>query len=325
VRALIHETFGDPGDVLTMHDVPMPQPQPGEVRVRMLLSPVHRHDTSAVDGTYDTGGGLPSGAGTEAVGVVDAVGDGVTVFSPGERVATVGSAAVWAEYFVAPEAALVAVDDSFTDEVAAQMSAMPLSALMLLDHLRLEPGQWFVQNAANGTVGRVLAQLAAARGVHVLGLVRRHAGIAELERAGIKNVVSTENADWAADARDITGGAALRFGIDSVGGPASSMLASLVADDGVVYSFGSLDSSTLEVGHADVLFRGVEVKGFWAGRLLAAMPPERRAALAADIAAHVASGSLSLSVHSVHSLDDVQAAMKEAFTPGRVGKVLLRP
>src|SRR5690606_40883428 len=86
----------------------------------------------------------------------------------------------WAEYFLADARALVPVPDAMPDEVAAQLVAMPLSALMLLESLAVEPGQWIVQNAANGAVGKTLAMLAAARGVRVLGLVRREEGVAEL-------------------------------------------------------------------------------------------------------------------------------------------------
>jgi NADPH:quinone reductase-like Zn-dependent oxidoreductase len=114
---------------------------------------------------------------------------------------------VWAEYFVALAAALVPVPDGIDDEAAAQLISMPFSALSLLEYLDVAPGQWIAQNAANGAVGRLVAQFAAARGVHVLGLVRRAEGIAELAAAGISGVVATDDDAWRERVIEITGGA----------------------------------------------------------------------------------------------------------------------
>jgi NADPH:quinone reductase-like Zn-dependent oxidoreductase len=75
-------------------------------------------------------------------------------------------------------AGLPAVDDfagkgDLDDEVACQLTAMPLSALMALEEMGVKPGQWIVQNAATGAVGKTLAMISAARGIHVINLVRR--------------------------------------------------------------------------------------------------------------------------------------------------------
>ena len=92
----------------------------------------------------------------------------------------------WAELVVAPAAGLIPVPDEMPDEAAAQLVSMPFSAIALLDFLEVSEGDWIVQNAANGAVGRLVAQLAVARGVHVLGLVRRADGVDELREQGIE-------------------------------------------------------------------------------------------------------------------------------------------
>lgn len=116
---------------------------------------------------------LPAVPGTEALGIVDALGEGVKHLKLGQRVASAAAQAAWAECFISPAAKLVPVPDALPDEAACQLLAMPLSALMLLEDMKLQPGQWIVQNAANGAVGKVLATLAAARGIGVVNLVRR--------------------------------------------------------------------------------------------------------------------------------------------------------
>jgi NADPH:quinone reductase-like Zn-dependent oxidoreductase len=75
MRALIHSTFGEPGTVLEVADLPLPEPAPGQTRVRTLLATIHNHDLWTVRGTYGYKPELPARAGTEAVGIVDAVGD----------------------------------------------------------------------------------------------------------------------------------------------------------------------------------------------------------------------------------------------------------
>ena len=325
MRALIHDTFGDPAEVLHVADVETPEPGPGEVRVRTVLASIHNHDLWTIRGTYGFKPELPARSGTEAVGVVDAVGEGVTTLQPGQRVATGGTFGVWAEYFVAPAAALVPVPDGIDDEAAAQLISMPFSALSLLEYLDVAPGQWIAQNAANGAVGRLVAQFAAARGVHVLGLVRRAEGIAELAEAGISGVVATDDDAWRDRVIEITGGAPIVAGVDSVGGSASDDVLSLLADDGTLVVFGAMASPTMSLSSGSVIFRQVTVKGFWGSKVSRAMDASARAALIGEVIRGVGDGSVTLPVAAVHSFDEASLAVRANFEPGRVGKLLLRP
>lgn len=325
MRALIHDTFGDPAEVLHVADVETPEPGPGEVRVRTVLASIHNHDLWTIRGTYGFKPELPARSGTEAVGVVDAVGEGVTTLQPGQRVVTGGTFGVWAEYFVAPAAALVPVPDGIDDEAAAQLISMPFSALSLLEYLDVAPGHWIAQNAANGAVGRLVAQFAAARGVHVLGLVRRAEGIAELAEAGISGVVATDDDAWRDRVIEITGGAPIVAGVDSVGGSASDDVLSLLADDGTLVVFGAMASPTMSLSSGSVIFRQVTVKGFWGSKVSRAMDASARAALIGEVIRGVGDGSVTLPVAAVHSFDEASLAVRANFEPGRVGKLLLRP
>src|SRR3978361_2400525 len=98
MRSVIFEQFGEPAKVLTLTERPMPEPGPGQVRVRMVLSPIHNHDLMIIAGKYGYKPPLPAVPGTEAVGVVEALGEGVTNLKVGQRVCGGGSQ-MWAEYF----------------------------------------------------------------------------------------------------------------------------------------------------------------------------------------------------------------------------------
>jgi len=325
MRALVQPRFGDPAEVLSVQEVPDPEPGPGQALVRVLLSPIHNHDLWTARGSYGFKPEMPARAGTEAVGVVEALGEGVDGLEVGQRVATGGSFGAWAELIVAPAAGLVPVPDGMSDEAASQLVSMPFSAIALLDFLEVSEGDWIVQNAANGAVGRLVAQLAEARGVHVLGLVRRTDGVAELAEQGIERVVATDDDGWRERVREIVGDAPILAGVDSVGGSSAGDVVSLLAEDGVLVVFGAMASPTMEIGSGDVIFKQVVIKGFWGSKVFGAMSREKRAALMGELVSGIGSGALTLPVEKVYGLDEIADAARANGEPGRRGKILLRP
>ena len=324
MRSAMHERFGDPAEVLAPGESPLPEPGKGEVRVRMRLAPIHNHDLFTIRGQYGWKPTLPAIGGSEGCGVVDAVGEGVEGFAKGQRVNAASGRGTWAEYFVANARMLVPVPDELPDELAAQLVAMPLSALMLLDSLAVEPGQWVVQNAANGAVGKTLAMLAAARGVHVLSLVRRESGVAEMTALGVDNVLCTQIEGWRDAARRLLGAGGARAAVDSVGGRASADLCALLGDGGVLVSFGAMGGEPMHVPPGDVIFRDVQVRGFWGSRTSREMAPDARQRLVAELLQRAASGELKLPVDAVYDLEEAAQAAAASQRPGRGGKVLLR-
>ena len=325
MRAIRQHTFGEPWDVLQVEDVATPEPGPGQVRVRTLLSPIHNHDLWTVRGTYGFKPELPAQAGSEAVGVIDALGDGVEHLTVGQRVATGGTFGVWAEYFIAQAQGLIPVDDEAPDDVASQLVSMPFSALALLDWLNLTEGDWIIQNAANGAVGRLLAQLAPSRGVNVVGLVRRDAGVAELAAQGIERIVSTEHEGWQDRIADLTGGARIVAGIDSVGGEASNDVLSQLGENATLVVFGAMGGSTMTLNSGAIIFKNLTVKGFWGSTVMRELPPQRRGELFSELLQRVKDGTLSFPIEASYSFDQVQEASKANFVAGRRGKVVLRP
>lgn len=324
MRALIHPTFGDPEQVLRIEDRPLPEPGAGQVRLRTLLSPIHNHDLWTVRGTYGFKPDLPAASGTEALGVVDALGSGVEHLAVGQRVATGGTFGAWSEYFLANAAGLIPVPDALSDEDAAQLVSMPFSTITLLRFLDVKPGEWIVQNAANGAVGRMLAQLGAARGINVLGLVRRTAGIEELRTQGIEGVVATDQDDWREQVARITGGAPIVAGVDSVGGSSSGDVLSLLAEGGTLVAFGAMNSPTMEIASSDVIFKQATVKGFWGSKVMPSLDPATRGELFGELVQRVTDGTLTLPVAGIFDAADIGAAVRASNTAGRIGKVLLR-
>ncbi|PWB16585.1 zinc-binding dehydrogenase [Comamonas sp. JNW] len=325
MRSAIHSTFGEPAEVLTLGEQPMPQPAAGEVRIKTLLAPIHNHDLWTIRGRYGYKPELPAIGGSEAVGVIDALGAGVEGVTLGQRVAVAGVHGTWAEYFLAPARLLVPVPEAIPDEVAAQLIAMPLSALMLLEFLNVQPGQWIAQNTANGAVGKTLAMLASARGVQVLNLVRRDAGVQELSDLGIANVLSTAQADWKHSASALLGPQGAYAAVDSIGGASSAALLALLGEGGTLVSFGTMAGEPMQIDSGAMIFKQATVKGFWGSKVSEALSAQDKRRLITELIQRIVGGELKLPAEAIYDLGDAAQAATASLQPGRKGKVLLKP
>ena len=106
MRVVSYASFGDPAVVLELGEGPVTEPSAGQVRVKMTRAAIHNHALWMVRGSYGQRPPLPAIGGSEAAGVVDAVGEGVTHVKPGDRVAGFG-AGTWCEHFITAAAGLV--------------------------------------------------------------------------------------------------------------------------------------------------------------------------------------------------------------------------
>src|SRR5262249_40356918 len=136
MKAITFDRFGDPGEVLQVRDAPMPEVGPGQVRVRMLLSPVNPSDVMVVRGQYGRLPQLPATPGFGAVGVIDAAGSGLRrilrAWRPGWRVAVLnGQGGNWQEFVVLPARQAVPVPPDIPDEQVASFFVNPATVLVM--------------------------------------------------------------------------------------------------------------------------------------------------------------------------------------------------
>ena len=325
MKAALHQTFGAPEDVMEAAEAPMPAPAAGEVRIKMILSSIHNHDLWTVRGQYGYKPELPAIGGTEAVGLVDEIGEGVDPTLKGQRVSVAGVHGSWAEFFIAPASGLVPLPNQISDEAASQLIAMPFSAISLLDFIDVKAGDWVVQTAANGAVGKIFAQLAQAKGIHVLNLVRRNEAAEELIANGLPHVLSTDDVDWIAKAKRMVGDAGARAAIDSVGGDLAEDLTALLGWEGLLVTFGTATGAPLKLSSGTLITKHITIKGFWGAKVTEMMDPEKRRSLIVELVSLAVQGKLTLDTEAVFPLSEIQNALKAALVPGRKGKVLLRP
>ncbi|MET3613467.1 NADPH:quinone reductase-like Zn-dependent oxidoreductase [Rhizobium aquaticum] len=324
MRVIEYKAFGDPAEVLVSGERPVPQPGPGEIRVRMTLSPIHNHDLWTIRGSYGVKPPLPAIGGTEAVGVVDALGAGVANLSVGQRVMAAGLTDTWAEYFLMNAQRAIPLPDSVPDELGCQLVAMPISALMALDDLGVKPGEWLIQNAATGAVGKTIAMICQARGINVINVVRRDAGVGELEALGISNNVSTQDPGWMDKVKMFPGSDPILYAIDSVGAKESGQLMSLLGEGATLMSFGTMSGGNMEISSGDLIFKQAKVVGFWGAKRSGKTAPVDFVRMIGELITLASNGQLNLPVEDIYGLEDGAKAAAASMEPGRKGKVLIR-
>ena len=325
MRSVRYDQFGEPAEVLGLTDTDRPEPGPGQVLMRVIMSPIHNHDLWTIKGQYGVKPELPATGGSEAVGIVEAVGRDVDPELQGKRIAAAGLQGSWAEYALAQASGAIPVPDEMPDEAAAQLIAMPFSAITLLEFLNVEAGDWVIQTAANGAVGKIMTVLAESRGVKLLNLVRRQGAAEELAQLGITDVISTDSDDWIEQARKIIGDDGARAAIDSVGGDIVPGLIELLGEDGLMVTFGSATGDPLQMPGSQLIFKQLTVKGFWGSKVMAATKPEDAQRMFGELIGLVMNGKLKLPSGGEFGLDQPADAVDAATTPGRDGKIMFKP
>ena len=290
----------------------------------MVLASIHNHDLLTIRGQYGFKPELPAVGGSEAVGIIDAVGQDVKDLKVGQRVAAASVQATWAEYFVASKDMVFVMPDSLEDEMAAQLIAMPLSALMLIEFLALTSGQWVIHNAANGAVGKSLAMLAAARGINTINVVRSDDAIKELEALGIKHNINTSDDDWKDQVKAILGDEKISAAVDSIGGESSNDLLALLGHGGTLASFGIMSGKPMVLDPTHIIFKQATIKGFWGSKISQEMSVENKQRLIDELIERANNGNLKLPVEATFDLADIVKAVDGKLQASKNGKVLLK-
>ena len=237
-KAIRIQKTGGP-DVLRWEDAEVGDPAEGQARVRHTAVGVNFIDTYYRSGLYPLS--LPSGLGSEAAGVVEAVGPGVIVVRPGNRVAYAGGPpGSYAESRLMPANILVPIPDGVTDQTAAAVMLKGMTSQYLIRRTYpVKAGETVLFHAAAGGVGLIACQWLKALGATVIGTVGSQEK-AEVARAhGCDHVIVSTREDIAKRVREITGGVGVPVVYDSVG--KDTFLSSLdcLRPLGLMVSFGN--------------------------------------------------------------------------------------
>lgn len=237
-RAIRFQQTGGP-EVLQWEEVAVDEPGEGQVRLRHTAIGVNFIDTYHRSGLYPVP--LPSGLGSEGAGVVEAVGPGVTLVKPGDRVAYAGGPiGSYAEQRLFPAERLVKLPDGISDQLGAAMMLKGMTTQYLIRRTyRVQPGETVLFHAAAGGVGSIACQWLKALGATVIGTVGSEAK-AELARAnGCHHVINYATENFVERVRELTHGRDVPVVYDSVGRSTFPASLDCLQPRGLFVSFGN--------------------------------------------------------------------------------------
>jgi len=318
----IHE-FGGP-EVLSYEDVEVPEPGPGQARVKLAASGVNFIDVYQRTGQYP--GDLPRTLGLEGAGEVDAVGEGVEDVSPGDYVAFASTPGSYAEYVVAPAENLVPFNVTLVEaRVAAAVMLQGMTAHYLTHStFPLQEGQTALVHAAAGGVGLLLVQMAKMRGATVIGTAGSEEKAQLAKDAGADEVILYKEQDFVEETKRITGDEGVDVVYDSVGKDTFEGGLDSLKPRGYMVLFGA---SSGPVPPVDPQILNSKGSLFLTRPSLARYTLTREELLwrAESVLSWVGNNALEVRIGGTYSLSDAAQAHRDLQGRKTTGKLLLIP
>ncbi|WPJ97616.1 zinc-dependent alcohol dehydrogenase family protein [Coraliomargarita algicola] len=322
--AIRHHSFGKPLEVLQLEQIAQPEPQAGEVRVRLELATINPSDYGMIGGSYGSLRELPAVAGREGVGVVEALGSGVTGLEIGTRVRFPGEDGAWqASACVAAEDLLVVPSEVPVEQAAISFINPPTAYCLLRKVVDLQAGDWVVQNAGNSAVGLSVIQMAKAFGLKTISQVRREELVEPLKAMGADHVV-IEGSGWAKGIAELTAGAPVRLALNSIGGESAIDQIKALGEGGTQVTFGGMVGDKVRFPTRFLIFNDVRLTGFWWDQYGKRHGVEAVREVMTEVYAMMADGRLKLPIEKTYSFAEYKAAIEHDGQP-RLGKILLQP
>ena len=305
-----HQTGGP--EVLTLEDVTVGNPGPGEVRLRHVAVGLNFADTYFRNGTYPIP--LPAGMGVEAAGVVEAIGEGVSNVAVGDKVTYTGFLNTLGAYSTAriiQAAPLIKLPEGIDCETAAAMTMRGLTSAYLMRRMYdFKAGDTLLIPAAAGGVGLSVSQWAKLLGIRVIGTVSTEEKAAGARAHGCDETINYSHEDVAKRARELTGGVGVNVVFDSVG--KSTFTASLdsLKRRGLMVCVGTA-SGPIDGFNPQLLAMK--------GSLYLTRPaladyiadPAEKAELAGEIFGHVAAGRIKIEINQRYTLNEAVQAHRD--------------
>jgi trans-2-enoyl-CoA reductase len=286
-KALIFSDYGEPDSILSLHTHSISPAHSDLLTIRFLASPINPADYNQLQGVYPTKPTFTTSLGTSspvAVGGNEGVAE---IISVGEKVKNLKKGdwvimqkpgfGTWRTHAQTTEDQLLKIEDKsgITPAQAGTVSVNPCTAYrMLQDFAQLKPGDWFVQNGANSSVGLATIQLAKAWGYKSINIVRnRDKGLNELKQRlkdlGADEVITDaelQSKDIQAMIHKMTQGAPIKLGMNCVGGKPATALAKLLGEGGHMVTYGAMSKQPVLLPAGMLIFKNIHFHGFWVSK-----------------------------------------------------------
>jgi NADPH2:quinone reductase len=320
MKAIQVHKFGGP-EVLEIYEVPTPKPGSGQLLVRVHAAGVNPYDTYMRNGTYAIKPPLPYTPGSDAAGTVQAVGEGVKKFKPGDRVYTAKTlSGAYAEYTLVDESQLYALPANISFAQGAGLFVPYGTAYTALrHHANANAGETLLVHGASGGVGTAAVQIACAMGMNVMGTAGTARGMELVKKEGAHHVFDHTKSGYAEEILRVTGGSGIDVVLEMLANMNLATDLKILAREGRVIVIGNRGEIT--INPRELMTRRALVRGF---TLWAATEAELNQIHAA-IAAGLANGTMRPIVGKELPLKEAPQAHQDVLAPGAFGKIVLVP
>jgi NADPH:quinone reductase-like Zn-dependent oxidoreductase len=320
-----HENGGP--ENLKLEELPTQEPGKGEVRLRVKALGLNRAESMFYRGQYLEQATFPSRLGYEAAGVVEAVGEGVDAKWVGKPAATIpnflmNQYGTLGEEAVVPVGALAEYPANLTAEQAAAIWMQYLTAYGALVHYgQVKAGDFVSIPAASSSVGLAAIQIVRDAGGTAIAVTRTSAKWAELLELGAQHVIVSEEEDYVARVKEITGGRGVRLTFDPVAGPFVEKLADAAAPGGIIFQYGALSLAPTPFPLFVALTKGLSMQGYTLREIT--QDAHQREVAVKYVFDRLADGRFVPKIAKTFSFKDTVAAYKYLESNQQVGKVVI--
>jgi NADPH:quinone reductase len=308
------------GTPAILTDLPIPDPGPGEVRLRIAACGLNFADLLMAEGTYQTRPDLPFIPGMEIAGTVEALGPSTRGPAPGTRVACHALQGGLAEFGCFSADSLLILPESMTfQQAAAFQIAYGTSHLALTHKARLQPGETLLVMGAAGGVGLTAVEIGKRLGARVIATARGDERCAIAKAAGADDTIDSDTPDLKQVLRDL-GGVDVVY--DPVGGPAFDAALRATRPEGRILTIGFASGQVPQIAANLLLVKNITVIGFWWGGYASFAPHLLRNSLSELLEWH-ADGGLRPHISHVLPLDRALDGLDLLRQRKATGKVVI--
>ncbi|HKD15711.1 MAG TPA: zinc-binding dehydrogenase [Candidatus Angelobacter sp.] len=330
MRAVQLRDYDGKPESITLAEIPVPRPGPGEVLVKVFASPINPSDLMFIQGLYGFKKSLPAVPGFEGSGTVVEAGPGMLPrFLKGKRVACAAadpkiSGGMWAEYVVTSAKICIPLQKNVDLEQAAAMLVNPFTAWALMDMARRDGHRAVVQTAAASALGRMIVRLGRRFSIPVVNVVRRAEQVELLRGMGSEYIVNSSEAGFDDTLRDLCRRVGATIGFDAVAGEMSAIVLRAQPPGARLLVYGGLSLAACQADPASLIFEGKRLEGFWLTGWLRSKNMLSQLRLARQVQALLGS-DLKTDIQAKVRLEDAARALQQYASNMTAGKVLLTP
>ncbi|MCH6255320.1 2-enoyl thioester reductase domain-containing protein [Puniceicoccaceae bacterium K14] len=324
-QALIYKSYGKPHDVLELGSNTIEELAPNEVLLKTLAAPINPADMGKLGGSYGSLEELPAVGGLEGVAEIVAVGSYCKSWKIGDRVFIPDGLGSWQSYAAVHSSKLFKAPQDLSLEQAAMAWVNPATAWKLLhDFADLKPGDWIIQNAATSAVGKLVIQIAKAKEIKTINLIRDAKRSEQLKSLGA-DIVLEDNKDAAKEVLAQLGSPIAKLALNSVGAVSSYSMIKALADHSSLVTFGAMDRELAPFPTRYLIFNDIRLRGFWVSKFYKETSRETIEELHDKLYSFMSEHKISVEVGQSYSLSQFRDAIAHANKTGKTGKVLFKP